>query len=49
MVKLKDKVKNGLTENKKKILKNLQGSASSPIDLNKIMEQMRYEKEYFCN
>ncbi|MFA9397940.1 MAG: hypothetical protein ACERKV_06730 [Clostridiaceae bacterium] len=34
----------GLTTDKKKILKNLMGSATSPIDLNKIRDELKYGK-----
>lgn len=37
----------GLTENKKKLLKNLQGIASSPIDFNKIRNEQKYGKDRF--
>lgn len=37
-----DEKKTGLTLDKKKILKYLQGIASSPIDFNKIIEEQKY-------
>lgn len=37
----------GLTMDKKKILKSLQGIASSPIDFNKIRDEQKYEKDRF--
>lgn len=37
----------GLTVDKKRILKNLQGYASSPIDFNRIREEQKYEKDRF--
>lgn len=35
----------GLTMDKKKILKSLQGIASSPIDFNKIRNEQKYGKD----
>lgn len=35
----------GLTMEKKKILQNLQGIASSPIDFNKIRNERKYGKD----
>ncbi len=35
----------GLTPDKKKILKTLMGSASSPIDFNKIRNELKYGKK----
>lgn len=35
----------GLTIDKKKILKSLQGMASSPIDFNKIRNEQKYGKD----
>lgn len=35
----------GLTIDKKKILKSLQGIASSPIDFNKIRNEQKYGKD----
>lgn len=32
----------GLTPNKKKIMKSLMGSASSPLDLNKMRDELKY-------
>ncbi|MCM1258105.1 MAG: hypothetical protein NC307_09670 [Roseburia sp.] len=37
----------GLTMDKKKILKNLQGIATSPIDFNKIRDEQKYGKSRF--
>lgn len=37
----------GLTMDKKKILKSLQGIASSPIDFNKIRDEQKYGKDRF--
>lgn len=37
----------GLTMDKKKILKSLQGIASSPIDFNKIRNEQKYGKDRF--
>lgn len=34
----------GLTTHKKKILKSLQGSATTTIDLNKLREKQKYEE-----
>jgi hypothetical protein len=36
----------GITPNKKKILKSLQGAASSPIDFNEIRDEQKYNEEY---
>lgn len=45
VVKPIDKVgKTGLTEEKKQLLKKYQGSASAPIDLNKIHQWSKYDK-----
>lgn len=38
--------KSGLTREKKEILKQHQGSASVPIDLNAIREWMKYKDEH---
>lgn len=35
----------GLTMDKKKILKSLQGTASSPIDFNRIRNEQKYGKD----
>lgn len=41
-----DKTKvSGLTMDKKKLLKSLQGIASSPIDFNKIRDEQKYGKD----
>ena len=37
----------GLTVDKKKILKSLQGIATSPIDFNKVREEQKYGKDRF--
>lgn len=37
----------GLTVDKKKLLKSLQGIATSPIDFNKIRDAQKYEKDRF--
>lgn len=37
----------GLTMDKKKILKSLQGIASSPIDFNKIRNEQKYGEDRF--
>lgn len=37
----------GLTLDKKKLLKSLQGIATSPIDFNKIREEQKYGKDRF--
>lgn len=37
----------GLTMDKKKILKSLQGIASSSVDLNKIRNELKYGKDRF--
>ena len=37
----------GLTADKKKILKSLQGVATSPIDFNRIREDQKYGKDRF--
>lgn len=43
-----DKTKmTGLTLDKKKILKNLQGIATSPIDFNKIRDEQKYGENRF--
>jgi hypothetical protein len=35
----------GLTSDKKKLLKSLQGAASSPIDFNKIRDEQKYGED----
>lgn len=37
----------GLTLDKKKILKSLQGMASSPVDFNKIRNEQKYGQDRF--
>lgn len=37
----------GLTLDKKKILKSLQGIATSPLDFNKIRDEQKYGKDRF--
>lgn len=37
----------GLTVDKKKILKSLQGIATSPMDFNKIRDEQKYGKDRF--
>ena len=37
----------GLTIDKKKLLKSLQGIATSPIDFNKIRDEQKYGKDRF--
>ena len=37
----------GLTSDKKKLLKSLQGTASSPIDFNRIRDEQKYGKDRF--
>ena len=34
----------GLTKEKKEILKSLKGSASSALDLNKVRDELKHEK-----
>jgi len=40
-----NKEKNGLTAEKKEILRKQQGTASAPIDLNTIREWSKYESD----
>ena len=37
----------GLTLDKKKLLKSLQGAATSPIDFNKIRDEQKYGEDRF--
>ena len=46
-IKIDKKSLTGLTLDKKKLLKSLQGVASFPIDFNKIREEQKYEKNRF--
>ncbi len=40
-------VVSGLTLDKKKLLKSLQGIATSPIDFNKLRDEQKYGKDRF--
>jgi len=44
MTKINKSELKGLTKEKKEILKSLKGSASSVLDLNKVRDEWKYEK-----